>query len=150
MKNILFKSLFIFILSIFWSCTHNNGDIGPYFGIWKLSQLTINGEEDPAYEDNIVWKFQASAISMVRVQEYHTHFESYGTWEEVSPEELRLKFIYSDNGNPEGSPKYSPLPETHLPPGEISLTIVSLSSKRMQLRYQALDGTLYGYKLEKW
>ena len=27
------------------SCTHNNGDIGPYFGTWKLLSINVDGVE---------------------------------------------------------------------------------------------------------
>lgn len=149
MKTIFFKGLFICVLSVLCGCTQNNGHIGPLFGLWKLSELTVDGEVDPDYKDNVAWKFQASAIAMVRIQEHHEVFECYGTWQTTS-DKLQMEFVYHDNSDPDGTWKYVPLPETHLPSGLFSLDIVSLSSRRMNLNYQAPDGVVYGYKLEKW
>ena len=37
------------------SCTHNNGDIGPWFGEWKLTSIEIDGSPDAAYKANTFW-----------------------------------------------------------------------------------------------
>lgn len=150
MKPIFSKSWVLILLFMLSGCTQNNGNIGPYFGLWKLSELTINGEADPAYHDNIVWKFQSAAISMIRILDHHESSDCYGTWKETDPKTLQMEFIYHDDSDPKGTWKYAPLPETHLPTGIFSLEIIHLSSKRMQLKYQNPDGTVYGYKLEKW
>ena len=77
------QGLFICLLSLlFWGCTQNNGHIGVNFGMWKLEELTINGEPDTAYLDNVVWKFHSSILSMVRISDHHEVFECYGTWSE--------------------------------------------------------------------
>lgn len=149
MKKIFLNGLFVCLLSALCGCTHNNGDIGPFFGMWKLSELTINGEVDPDYKGNVVWKFQASAVSMLRILEHHEAFECYGTWAVVD-ERVQMQFIYHDNSDPDGTWKYAPLPETYLPSGTFALEIVRLSSGRMHLAYLAPDGNVYEYKLEKW
>lgn len=150
MKNILSIHLFLILSIVLGSCTQNNGNIGSYFGLWKLSELTINGEVDPAYQENVVWKFQSSAISMTRIKDHHESFDCYGTWKETDSKMLQMEFIYHDNNDPGGTWKYAPLSETYLPSGIFLLEIVHLSSKRMQLNYHESDGTIYGYKLEKW
>lgn len=150
MKNILAKSLLLALLLALSSCMQNNGNIGPYFGLWKLTELTINGEADPAYQDNVVWKFQSGAIAMIRISDHHEAFECYGTWKEVDQKTLQVEFIYHDNSDPNGTWKYAPLPETHLPRGISPLEIIHLPDQRMQLDYHHSDGTTYGYKLEKW
>ena len=65
MKRIIIYSLLtIFSLTFLPSC-QNNGDIGPWYGMWKLTSLTIDGEEDPAYEGNVFWKFQTGVVQMI-------------------------------------------------------------------------------------
>jgi len=131
-------------------CTHNNGDIGPWFGTWKLDAMTIDGVPDTEYDDNVIWKFQANLMSMIRLLGNHEQYEMYGTWCQPSADVLRIEYIYSDDDAPEGSMKYSPLPETHLPPGVSDLTILKLDGKQMRLEYRSADGVVYGYKLTKW
>lgn len=149
MKTIFIKGLFVCFLFVICGCTQNNGHIGPLFGTWKLAELTVDGEADPDYQGNVFWKFQATAVSMLRVMDHHESSSSYGTWKSTE-EQLLLEFIYHDDSDPNGTWKYAPLPETHLTTGVSSLEIVRLTHKRMQLTYQAPDGTVYGYKLEKW
>ena len=143
------QGLFICLLSLlFWGCTQNNGHIGVNFGMWKLEELTINGEPDTAYLDNVVWKFHSSILSMVRISDHHEVFECYGTWSESDDnKQMFLNFTYHDNG---GTWKYVPLSETHLPEGLSILDILSRSHGEMHLRYTTDDGTCYEYRLEKW
>lgn len=131
-------------------CTQNNGDIGPWFGTWKLDSMTINGAPDTEYAGNVLWKFQANLLSMIRVFGSHEQYEMYGTWSEPQPGVLRIEFIYSDDAEPEGSMKYSPLPETHLPPGISDLDILEMKGSRLYLRYLSAGGTVYEYRLTKW
>lgn len=132
-------------------CTHNNGDIGPFFGTWKLSSILVDGVPDPGYDDNIVWKFQSNVVAMVRINDRHETNESIGTWVDLGRQEIQMDFIYSDDDNPQGSDRYSPLVETHLPRGSFRLTILAISSGDMKLSYADADnGTTYEYILKKW
>lgn len=145
--------LIIMALS-FNACTHNNGDIGSLFGTWKLQSISINGNTDTSYQNNILWKFQASVICMVRVNDdTHVKHESWGTWSYANDEtQLTLDFTHTDNDNPNtGSSKYSPLPETYLPESAVStLDIIKLNSNEMILIYHSADGKEYQYKFKKW
>ena len=137
------------LLPLFFAgCTQNNGHIGPNFGLWKLTELTVDGEPDTAYPNNVVWKFHSSILSMTRILEHHETFECYGTWSESDDgKQMFLDFSYHDDG---GTWKYVPLSETHLPAGLSTLDILSRSRRKMHLRYTAPDGTQYEYRLEKW
>ena len=138
------------------ACTHNNGDIGDLFGTWKLESIAINGEIDENYakSSNVIWKFQASVISMIRANDTtHDRLESWGTWNYANDEtQLVLNFTHTDNDNNRpGLPKYSPLEETHLPKATIStLDIKELNGKRMVLIYHSTDGVEYTYHLKRW
>ena len=141
--------LFLCLLAtLLGGCTQNNGRIGPNFGLWKLEELTIDGAPDPAYADNVVWKFHSSILAMTRVMDHHERFECYGTWSESDDGRwLLLDFSYHDDG---GTNRYVPLGETHLPAGGSVLEILSRSRGEMRLRYTSPDGTVYEYRLEKW
>ena len=133
------------------SCTHNNGDIGPYFGTWKLLSISVDGVEDVDYAGNVFWKFQNEVVCMVRVNESaHTANECWGTWKEIG-NVMQLNHTHWDDNHKQGSFYYSPLPETHLPANSISdLEIVSLSGSSMQLKYVTDDNRVVGYKFTKW
>ncbi len=147
----LFLATALFLLAAT-GCTHNRGDIGPYFGAWKLESVTIDGKTDPDYTaDNVFWKFQTIVICMSRVDyDNHSSDSRYGTWEE-NGNRLTLDFTNYDNSNPAGSSKYSPLKETHLPSNAVStLEIISQKGSTMKLEYISEEGVVYGYELKKW
>lgn len=152
MKKIFNRILaLMFLIVSLSSCTHNNGDIGDYFGMWKLETITIDGEKDSEYEGNVFWRFQNEVIGMTRVnEEMHASSGSYGTWKELEGDVLQLNFTHSDNYNPAGSFYYSPLPETYLPVGISNLDILSQSGSEMKLRYMDVDGRQIDYKFKKW
>lgn len=149
MKTITWIWIVVAVLAA--GCTHNNGDIGPFFGTWKLSSITVNGIPDQEYDENIVWKFQSNVVAMVRINDRHETNESIGTWVDLGQQEIQMDFIYSDDDNPVGSDRYSPLVETHLPRGSFRMSVLALSSGDMTLRYSDPDnGTIYEYILKKW
>lgn len=148
---------FIVLLIIaltFNACTHNNGDIGELFGTWKLQSITIDGEIDSSYDNNVLWKFQSSIMSMIRANDStHNRLETWGTWSYANDDtQLELNFTHTDNDNPKpGSTKYSPLPETYLPKATIfTLDIIKLNNSEMILVYHSIDGKEYRYKFKKW
>ena len=149
-KKILFA---IAATAIIAACTHNDGNIGDWFGAWKLREITINGTPDAAYGGNMFWKFQSATIEICVLDEYHGRTDSWGSWEEVtssSGKVLRLNFTHSDNDHPVGSSKYSPPKVTHLPAATISdLDVLQLNSKNLHLRYVAPDATVYEYTFTK-
>lgn len=148
MNKIIKALLPIFILSIFSSC-QNNGNIGDWYGMWKLQSITIDGVDDPEYEPNVFWKFQTGVIQMVRYSET-SGSTGTGTWKEKNGI-LELTYEYSDNSNPEASRKYSTLSGMHLPAtGVIPLEITKKPSSSMILTYRAEDGTNYVYTFKKW
>lgn len=152
MKRISLISLLLLLVVGFQSCTHNNGDIGPFFGTWKVTEITIDSQPEAAYQGNLFWAFQTSVINM-RTVDPSTNLssaESWGDWEEDG-NTLHLNFSHTDDSHPTpGSSKYSPLPASHLPAGTSELSILSISSSDMRLSYTAPDGTVYGYSLKKW
>lgn len=149
----LIKYLFLITIITFStiSCTRNNGDIGDYFGTWKLEQITINNKKDTEYKGNIFWGFQSSVFTMKEVNDtLHTKSEHWGTWEEQN-DKLILNFTHSDNSNPQSSFKYSPAKATYLPANSISiLDIITLSGNEMKLQYTDSIGNIFNYDLTKW
>ena len=147
----IYNIVALLLISLFVvSCTHNNGDIGHYFGTWKLEKMTINGENDEEYADNVIWKFQAGVICMVRVDDAsHTKVEAWGTWEEDG-NVLRIDYTHHDDAFSVESQKYTPLPETHIPWGVTELEILKQTSSKMELKYINNDGQIIRYYFDKW
>ncbi len=138
-------------------CTHNNGDIGDWFGTWQLETIEINGTTDQDYHATIFWKFQNCVIEMQKISldpDDQTRRQVFGTWEE-SGDDLILNFSYSDDQNPpelgeSGRGTYAPFVETRLPYGKPAvLEIMKGSGNRKELRYIAQTGETIIYRLVK-
>lgn len=149
MKNLISILLFLTVIISTPGCTQNDGDIGPWFGTWRLEQILVNGTPDSGYNRDILWKFQADVISMVAVNDVtHTVISSWGTWTHTD-NTLTLNFTYSDTDNPAGSYKYTPPTATHLPAAISRLQVVSLSKGEIVLEYVSEQNINYTYKLAK-
>lgn len=133
------------------SCTHNNGDIGHWFGTWKLEKIEVDGVPQEDYKGNIIWKFQSDIVWMGVVNDAeHTVTNSFGTWtcfEDI----LTLNFSYSDNNFPNpGTGQYAPPAQTLIPSGITEMTVLQLSSSRIKLLYKRSDGSAVTYSLSRW
>lgn len=149
MKVLVFIALSIVTLT---SCTHNNGDIGPWFGTWHLESVDIDGSPEPDYEGNIFWGFQSEVIFLTRVPVnepgIHSVEKRFGTWREAD-KTLYLKFAYNDNNDQEGY-QYHAFEELHFPYGtETALAIIKAPGRKAILQYTAPDGHSYTYKIKK-
>lgn len=129
------------------SCTHNNGDIGEWFGKWHLQSIEVNSVNDEDYDGNIVWKFQNNIVEM-DVIDGHTHTEHYGTWKE-SDGKLILDFTHKDDNHEAGTGQYAPPAQTYLPSAVVGLKILKLSSSQLILQYDADASTVIVYTLRK-
>lgn len=126
-------------------CTHNNGDIGPWFGIWKVVSIS----PDQTYKGNFFWKFQTNVIEMLRNTDDLEYSPRFGTWQEKDGN-LILDFTHHDNGSSSGEGKYMPFPEMHISSGVSTLHIDKLTGPEIVLTYTADDGVTYTYILKKW
>lgn len=134
-----YKILFLIIMTASLSCTHNNGDIGPIFGQWKLTSIFINDKEDQGYKENIFFAFQNDVTSMRIVRENQDVSETFGHWK-LDGDILLL--IYDD-------PDLEPLSETYFTEGVNTCEIITLSGKELILKREA-NGNIYIYRLKKW
>ncbi len=151
MKRYLYILLIAIVGSIS-SCTHNNGDIGDWFGTWILESIYIdNGEIPSGYQGNIIFKFQSDIISICRVDdENHSSENFYGTWSHFD-DTLTLNFTYSDDRFPNpGTGMYAPPKETYIPAGITEMSVLKLSSSAIELLYESPSGRVILYNLKKW
>ncbi|MDE6266351.1 MAG: lipocalin-like domain-containing protein [Muribaculaceae bacterium] len=153
MKRTLFILLTMISMTLISSCTHNNGDIGPWFGQWKLSELKIDGVADPAYKGDVFWSFQTNIFMMKEMLTDGTGQWAdmrWGSWEE-SDGELLLIFTFSSDHTPPGQGSYHPLPGMYLPTNQVShLKILKYPGSKMELSYTTPEGKQITYYLERW
>lgn len=131
--------LLIFVLLIIGGCTHNNGDIGPLFGKWKLIDIQIDNISDETYEDNIYWSFQSSTFSMIQVYDHHKTVTTYGSWQQT---DQTLTLTFPDTN-------FQPIHKLYLDVSN-EMKIIELSGKTMLLTQQSIDGREIKYQLTKW
>ena len=80
MKRTIITLLIAILLPVIAGCTRNDGDIGTWFGSWKLERITIDGLIDEKYQGDIFWQFQSSVFCMRKILPYNEHEERWGTW----------------------------------------------------------------------
>ncbi len=101
----------LFLVVALTSCTHNNGDIGEFFGEWRLVSMTTDGEPVKLYgegAEDFNPDFGAPLIytlafqdNMARINVIYAHHEYesiFGTWEQQA-NRLVLNFSYHDDQN---------------------------------------------------
>lgn len=130
------------ILIVTMSCTRNNGDIGPLFGIWRMTSVTKGGEEVKSYKGNVYFMFQ----STVHMQKYvyedtYEYAEIFAAWRYEGENSIILDF---------SDPEYAPLAITGMEDGVNLVDIVKLNGDDMVLSYISVDGVKYVYTFKKW
>ena len=141
LRNLYISSLFVLILSLCVGCTHNNGDIGPFFGKWKMQRMTINGVDDASYKCNVFWSFQSSTIGFIRVVSDTRYNDTFGNWA-VDDAYTTMRLSFPDEIFP-------PFSELQLE-RESELEIVKIKGPEMILKFITKDSDEIVYYLEKW
>lgn len=145
-----YKLLILSVLCLC-GCMQHNGYIGDWFGTWYIESITVNGEENPAYQGNYFMQFQADKVRICEVDPAYPDLlaECFGSWQ-ASGDVLELNFSYTGGGNywnpserPNGTLMY-----TYLKPDINILKITSMTSKRMVLTLSREDETIV-YNLRK-
>lgn len=140
--------LAILALTALSSCTHNDGDIGPWFGLWHLDSIEIDGVPDAAYDGHIYFMFQNKVFSMRWVDDStHSYIESFAQWQH-SDDDKTLTISFIDN-------RYSP--RLHEPAPDIYLTttttfsIVTLNDQTITLsQSHPVTNQTITYHLTTW
>lgn len=129
--------IFLLLLSLT-SCTHNNGDIGPLFGTWKLTSININGVPDKNYKENSFMAFQNDAIG-VNTPDTNEGYWEIGKW---TMEGKELTITYDNNVF--NAPEY-----LHINKGVNVFSVTELTGKSL-IFSRMLGGKIYTYNLVKW
>lgn len=121
------------------ACTHNNGDIGPLFGKWKVTAIEADGFQAPEYSGNVFLNFQSHTVEVSEIVPDHESYDAYGTWSR-NGDELTLLF-------PDAS--YQP-PSASLLPDRCTLQILHLDTGKATFQLRRADGAIITYTLKKW
>lgn len=141
MRTLIISFLSVFMLS---GCMHNNGDIGNYFGTWKLSTINVDGVDDPEYKENIFFQFQSDVFRLVQNRTQNDITEYFGTWSETD-NILVLKLNYKVN--PESEVYHIPT-ITRLIKGDNIIAVKHESNNRMIWTFSS-EGQTIIYTLKK-
>ena len=128
-------------------CTHNNGDIGLWFGLWHLDSIEVGGAVDDEYDGNYYFLFQSKVFCIRWVNEQgHDYIESYAQWQE-SEDGKTMTINFVDN-------RFSPNMNSSIPDNYLStvttLAVDTLTSTTMELHYTRDDGIVITYHLTLW
>lgn len=83
----------------FASCTRNNGDIGFWFGQWKVTSVQEDGAE-ASYDGTIYFCFQSSVVEQKVVYGDHSVDQAYGHWTENEAESTITLYFDDDAYKP--------------------------------------------------
>lgn len=90
----LSKLVLPLILAFMAGCTHNNGDIGIWFGTWLVESITQDGSTHPVMIDGtLCFQFQGEIATIRQTTISHDEFVDYGTWREGDG---KLYILFSD------------------------------------------------------
>lgn len=111
------------------SCMQHNGDIGDWFGTWKVESITIDGVEDAAYEGNLFFQFQTDIVclNLVDTDVSNSSTRVFGRWKEEGST-LILDFSYYAE---EQGGSFTPPSNTYLAHDENILRLKKDGSRRM-------------------
>ena len=92
MKTFTYTLIALLALVGLGGCTHNEGDIGPWFGTWQVEVVADCNAYSTDYENQLkngthFFQFQADMIAVRYVylksnNLYHSEIVDYGTWSE--------------------------------------------------------------------
>ena len=129
------------------SCTHNNGDIGPLFGQWKITDIAttdaVTGTVTHNATSGAFLSFQNDVVTLTQVYDgQHQSALSYGKWE-LNGNSLTLYFDISDGVSLPGAMFY--------PRADFNIETLSGSELVMTLTGNLPEGAAQVcYTLKKW
>ncbi|MBO4994449.1 MAG: lipocalin-like domain-containing protein [Muribaculaceae bacterium] len=128
-------------------CTHNDGDIGPLFGTWRITEITVDGKRDTCYAGNVVWKFQSGVLMIQLVADHHDVVDYWNSWS-VEDDVMTLSGNHHDSNV---STSYGFPPQMHLDCNEpnVKFQIVDMDDKNIELCHHCIDSGSVAYKLHK-
>ncbi len=126
-------------------CTHNNGDIGYWFGLWHLDNIEIDGTPVADYDGNTYFLFQGKVFGIRCVDEAdHSFSDSYALWQE-SDDHQAMTITFVDD-------RFQPTINALVPLERVTtFTVVTLDNREMVLKHtHSVTGITCTYHLTRW
>lgn len=125
------------------SCTHNNGDIGPWFGLWHIEEVQKDGAVVNEYQGTNFFAFQTSVFQLRYTDDLQTEEQTTGTWVDLGSE-INITF-------PDQKIVWTHFYGIDMTAGAVNhFKVETITSKDMVLTLAATDGHNYRYTLKKW
>ena len=129
----------LLVLLCLCGCTHNNGDIGPLFGKWKVTSISSSGVELPPYEGNLFWNFQNTTVGVIMTHGDNSYNDVYGNFR-LTDNTLTLDFA---------DPRFTPPAECGMQ-RLMHLELLELDKGRASFLYHPTEDSEIIYTLKKW
>lgn len=148
----------LFILLSMSTCTQNNGNIGIWFGHWKVTDILINGAPVDNYSGNVFFSFQSKVFAQMQKwgEAYDQRFANF----EDCGDHIIITFPYvtDENGNPVydkngdllTEDRFFPLEITRMSMGENILNVDQANGDKLQLSMIDAAGETVVFRLKKW
>ena len=127
------------------SCSHNNGDIGYWFGLWHLDTVEIDGTPVADYDGNTYFLFQGKVFCVRCInEEDHSYSESFAKWQE-SDDHKTVTITFADEHFP-------PMINNHMCLETVTtFKVITLTDKEMTLEHiHSETGVAYTFHLSLW
>lgn len=143
-----FIAVFVAVLMAVCGCTQNNGHIGPVFGSWSLTEISVD-DAPLELQGETVFSFQNEVVRVIQMTSGQTvETVRYGNFS-LSDDVMSLRFLTELNSDGEGyqfmMPSWLYFPQGTMP---LVFEVRTLGGSRMVL---ALDneGKTYTYGFSK-
>ncbi|MCH5219406.1 MAG: hypothetical protein J1F20_02460 [Muribaculaceae bacterium] len=108
-KHKIFLIALTFVSLALTGCRMNNGDIGELYGIWVVTEVTVDGEIYEGWRsdgwNDTFFQFQNNICFVTRTNELYDQETQTGTWEWIEDKKLiALNFTHTDNQFPDNIP----------------------------------------------
>jgi len=125
------------------SCTHNNGDIGPWFGLWHIESVQKDGAAINGYNGTNFFAFQTSVFQLRYTDDYQTEQQTTGMWQDLG-NEITVTF-------PDQIIIWTQFYGIDMTKDAVNrFKVESITGKDMVLTLASSDGHNYRYILKKW
>ncbi|MBD5351691.1 MAG: lipocalin family protein [Bacteroides sp.] len=128
------------------SCSHNNGNIGFWFGTWQCDEIAIDGVKMDGYERNMFFKFQTSVCDIVTTYPHEEYRQHFADFKKQGDNTIILDFSYTADGD--FAYDFNPPVESMLKKGENILHYHKKGSKNVILTFEN-EGKTITYSLKK-
>lgn len=151
MRKYIITLVALIALVVSTGCTRNNGDIGYFFGNWRVEAISEDGTDIPLYNDETLlytWAFQSHLLVINTILPHDSYKSARLTWTENPSDVLNIKLDHTDI---DGSYNYTAPAAMHFGDGPVC-TLIIKSHKGSNLvlsRTDASTGHEYTYYLKK-